>query len=76
MNKKDRAQLAKAIGFLEEAKAIIDDLAASEREKYDNMPESLQQGDRGTAMEEAANALEEAQTQVDEALSTLGNIEG
>lgn len=75
MNKDDRKQLAKALGFLEDAKVIIDDLAASERDKYDNMPESLQQGERGQAMEAAATSLEEASGSLEEALSSLGEIE-
>lgn len=75
MNKKDRAQLAKATELLEQAKGIIEDLASSEREKYDNMPESLQQGERGEAMSAAADALEEAQTSMEEALEKLQEIE-
>ena len=75
MNKKDRAQLAKATELLEQAKSIIEDLAVSEREKYDNMPESLQQGERGEAMSAAADALEEAQTGMEEALEKLQEIE-
>lgn len=75
MNKNDRKQLARAIGFLEEAKAIIDELAPAERDKYDNMSESLQSGERGEAIGQAADALESAQSSIDEALEYLGNVE-
>lgn len=40
----------------EQVEAVLDE----EREYFDNMPESLQQGERGQAAEEAVSALEEA----------------
>jgi len=38
----------------------LNDIAGEERDKFDNMPEGLQNGDRGQEMQEAADALESA----------------
>lgn len=43
---------------LDTASAIISDIGNQEREKFDNMPESLQNGERGQAMSDAADVLE------------------
>ncbi len=47
MNKQDRKDLEKAVGFIEEAKAIIANIANSEQEKFDNLSEGLQQSEKG-----------------------------
>lgn len=60
--------------FIEDAS----DLENDEREYFDNMPESLQGGEKGQAAEQAADALsnakdiiEDAQTTISEALDKL-----
>lgn len=87
MNKADRKVVSDAVSQLEELKAKIENigvdvraLADAEQEKFDNMSEGLQQGERGQAIEEAAGALSEAADalesgNVDEALEALGRIE-
>jgi uncharacterized coiled-coil DUF342 family protein len=87
MNAADRKQVAALVAHLEElmsqASAIgeeIRELADAEQEKYDNMSEGLQQGDRGQAIEAAAQALSSAADAADEgnvveALENLNNIE-
>jgi hypothetical protein len=88
MNAADRKQVAEIIGELEDLKAKIEtqgdalrELADAERAKFDNMTEGLQQGEKGQAIEAAADSLEQAadaaeQGNADEALEALGNIEG
>ena len=44
-------------------------MCEEEREAYDNLPESIQEGERGCAMEEAADNL-------DDAVSTIEDIIG
>lgn len=46
-----------AYGLIVDAYIIIQELADEMQEAYDNMPESLQQGDVGQRREEAANIL-------------------
>lgn len=67
MNKADREQVAALAAKLEDLKSQVISigeelrtLADAEQEKYDNMPEGLQAGDQGQAIETAASALDEA----------------
>lgn len=56
-----RATLAKFdANEIEELRDAVQALAEEEREAYDNMPESLQQSERGEAASGAADALENA----------------
>jgi L-rhamnose isomerase len=87
MNAKDREQVAEILGELEGLKAKIEEqgnalreLADAEQEKFDNMSEGLQQSEQGQKIEANAGALSEAadsaeQSNVDEAIEALGNIE-
>lgn len=60
MNKERRKQIATAVELLEQAAVILEECYEAEQEYYDNMPESLQQGDKGQTAEDAAIALSEA----------------
>ena len=60
MNAKGRKALELAISKIEEARGIIEDLAAVEREKYDNMPDGLQSSEQGERIATVADALENA----------------
>lgn len=56
-------KLQELIGLKEQIEAIASELrtlAEEEQEKYDNMPEGLQGGDKGQAIETAAQMLDEA----------------
>jgi hypothetical protein len=87
MNAQDRKRVSEIVSALEGLKAEIvtqgealRELADAEQEKFDNMTEGLQQGEKGQAIEAAADALGEAadaaeQGNADEALETLGSIE-
>lgn len=44
----------------DDIKGALETLRDEEQESFDNMPEGLQQGDKGQAMEEAINALDDA----------------
>jgi hypothetical protein len=50
----------------EEAKGILETASEEEREYYDNMPEGLQSGDKGSDADQAASGLEEAFQSLDE----------
>lgn len=68
--------LAAEVSCLEDAKTDAGDLRDEEQEYHDNMPESLQQGDRGQAAEAAAQALDEAADalgEVQEAIEDLSD---
>ena len=59
MNKARRKKLGEIIDQLEYLREGLDAVASEEREAYDNLPESLQESERGTAMEEAADELDD-----------------
>lgn len=79
MNNKRRKQIDKAMSDLESIRnvytafrAAVDDLQeaiesvqSDEREYFDNMPESLQGGDKGQAAEAACDKLQEAIDELD-----------
>ena len=76
MNNERRKQIDEAMGMLHDALALIENLASEEQESFDNMPEGLQQSDRGTASEEAANDLSEAADNITGTIDTLENAKG
>lgn len=66
MNNERRKQLkaiAKQLGTiadnLEEQQILLEQIYDDKSEAFDNMPESLQQSDRGIEMEDGVNLLEE-----------------
>jgi len=76
MNKERREQINKAIGMIEEAKSIIETCGGEERDHYDNMPEAMQGGDKGTKADEAATILEEQTGECENIVSQLEEARG
>lgn len=60
MNNDRRKRLQKIVDQLAELGEQIEDILAEEQEAFENMPESLQTSERGTAAEEAISNLEMA----------------
>lgn len=71
MNNNRRERINKVHAKLDEILGLIDELREEEQEAYDNMPESMQYGERGEKMQEAIDALEEAYNDVEEACDNL-----
>lgn len=72
MNDDRRAELRRAIKLideaisaLDEAKGIIEECRDEEQEYFDNMPESLQSGDRGAAAQEAIDTMDSVADAID-----------
>lgn len=61
MNNERRKKIEQALDLLREA-------AEEEREAFENLPDSLRDGERGQKMEEAADALDEAVSSVEDVL--------
>jgi hypothetical protein len=55
---------------LEEAKAILDQAQSDEESAFENMPESLQQSERGQQSETALSCLSDANDNLDSAISS------
>ncbi len=71
MNKDRRKQLQDCIAKLDEVQNEVDCLKDDEQEYYDNMPEGLQQGEKGQKSEECCSALDEAVSDIQSAIENI-----
>lgn len=74
MNRERRNRIAEIMDRLNEIADEIYDVAEGERNAFDNLPESLQYGERGEAMEAAADELEDVSSEVSELASRLEEL--
>lgn len=73
MNKQRRKAIEKISDKLEELQAELQMLKDEEEEAYDNLPESLQDGEKGEAMQEAIEYLDNADSYIEEARDALND---
>ena len=59
MNKQRRKDLLDVAEHLQDALDRLSEVRDEEQEAFDNMPESLQYGSRGDAMQEAIDTMDE-----------------
>ena len=76
MNKDRRKQIDEAGSVLQDALALIEQIRDDEQESFDNMPESLQQSDRGTASEAAIEELDDSAGNLQYIIDTIDNAKG
>lgn len=74
MNKQRRKWLEDIIGKLEEQKDELYNLQQEEQEAYDNMPESLQESDRGQEIYETSTCLEDEFDSLENVIQNLQEI--
>ena len=74
MNAKQRKKLQGYVDSLDEIRSNIETMMEEEQEKLENMPESLQESERGEAMQEAIDNLESAESSLEEAIDYLNEI--
>ena len=60
------AYLEKVNAAKEELTEALTDIREAEEKSYDNLPESLQYGERGDAMQDAINALDDVISELDQ----------
>lgn len=75
MNKARRSALADVIKLLEIVNGSLEDLCAEEEEAFDNMPESLQESQRGETMQDTIDYLSDACSSIEDAIDSLNEIE-
>ena len=75
MNKMRKKEIGRAIDLLSEAKEIIEDVQEQEQEYMDNMPESMQDGEKGMKVNEGLQALGDADMSCEEAIEHLQEIQ-
>lgn len=71
MNKQRRTALAALAAQLADAKEAIEALRDDEQEYFDNMPESLQGGEKGDMAQSAIEALDQACESIEAAIGSL-----
>lgn len=71
MNARRRKYINSVIEKLDELKSQIEDIMQEEQDALDNLPESLQYGERGERMQSAIDALEYATDSVQEVIDNL-----
>lgn len=71
MNNQRRKEIETVLDELAALRSRVEDLQNEEQESYDNMPEGLQQSERGEKAEQAASRLEDALTAFDEIEAAL-----
>lgn len=71
MNNVRRRKLSVVTGLLDRALDIINMVSEEEQDSLDNMPESLQDTERGEKMENAIELLESAAEQIEEAKDNI-----
>lgn len=75
MNKLRRKQIQEALSLIEKAYALLTNAKDEEEIAFENLPESLQESERGTAMQDNVDYLDTAVTGLEEAKEALENIE-
>lgn len=60
MNRARRKELERAVELLQQAQEIIGSVRDDEQEAYDNLPEGIQNSERGEQMSEYVDTLDNA----------------
>jgi hypothetical protein len=76
MNTKQCTLLDKFISSLEEIRSQVEEMQGEEQDKFDNLSESLQQTERGQAIETAVSELESAADNLQAVIDSLENAKG
>ena len=71
MNKTRRKRLNIILEQFEALNDVLAEIAEEERDAFDNLPESIQNADKGSDIEAQADALETANTDLAELISNL-----
>lgn len=76
MNKQRRNVLKAIIVTLEDARELLTNVWDEEQEAFDNMPEGPQESERGDAMQEGIDALEYADSSLEEVIDYINEAIG
>ena len=74
MNKEQRERLSQILDALNVALNDIDEIKCEEEEKYDNLPENFQYGEKGEAIQDGISSLEDAYSYLDDVISSLNDL--
>lgn len=71
MNKERRKMIEKVVSKLYDLREQVESIMDEEQEAFDNMPESLQETERGERMQEVVDALDSACYDIDNIIDNL-----
>ncbi|MCC8051405.1 MAG: hypothetical protein LIP10_12265 [Clostridiales bacterium] len=74
MNKYRRKNLEMAFDLTAQAKKILENSKEEEQGAYDNLPDSIRDGERGEEMQNYVEMMEEAYNYLDDAASVIEQI--
>ena len=74
MNKERRKSIEQIVDKINEIKADLTWIRNDEEEAYDNLPEGIQSSERGDSMQEAIEAMDDADGALQEAVDYLEEI--
>lgn len=74
MNAQRRKEIQAVLERLDDVAAEIRRIGDGEREYYDNMPESIQAGEKGERADETASRIDEIADALDEQYSVLDGV--
>lgn len=74
MNKTQQKQINEALGMLEEAHSILEEVLGEVQDNYDNKSEKWQEGEAGEKAQEEISGLEDAINETDSAKTTVENL--
>lgn len=74
MNKQRRKALEEIVRQLENARSDAESVKDEEQEAFDNLPESIQGGERGQKMEEHISTLEECDGELQDLIDKLNEV--
>lgn len=71
MNKMNRKQLSDLISRIETIHEELDEIKDGEEAKFDNMPESLQDSEKGESLSEVIDFLDSASESLNECVESI-----
>lgn len=74
MNNQRRKKIKEGIQLLERAKALFEEVTDEENEAYDNLPEGLQDSEKGETMLDNTSILETQGEAIDDIISELEEV--
>jgi hypothetical protein len=74
MNAKQRELLMKLQGDIEAVKSQVDFILSDEEEKFDNLPEGFQAGERGEKMQSGIDLLNDVTNSLEETIDYFTQI--
>ncbi len=74
MNSKRRKRLMEAIGMIETAEAIVEEVRDDEEETFNNMSERLQMSAHGARMEDNVDNLDAAADDLNTVIGTIREV--